>query len=46
MDPTDEKPKTQAEMFEEQNHDSFFAHIETPEESEEEKKTPAAEEEE
>lgn len=45
IDPTEEKPKTQAEMFEEQNHDSFFAHIETPEESEEEK-VPVAEEDE
>ena len=35
MDPTEEKPKSQSEMFEEQNRDSFFAHIEEPPEVEE-----------
>lgn len=32
MDPTEEKPKSQSEMFEKENHDSFFAHIEETEE--------------
>lgn len=44
IDPTDEKPKSQAEMFEEQSHDSFFAHIE--ESSEPEEEVPVGEEEE
>lgn len=46
MDPTEEKPKSQSEMFEEQSHDSFFAHIEEPKEPEPEEAPAKTEDEE